>query len=140
MSVIARDFITFVVNILIMNVQVGSKIRRLRESKGFSQEEMAERLQISRSAYSRIENGETNSWVNHIEKLCENLDIKPEDFFINSDNNINTNQDNASAVQTNTHHDTHITINQLSEKVIELYEERIKELKEQIEFWKSKSQ
>ncbi len=122
-----------------MNVQIGSKIRRLRENKGFSQEEMAERLQISRSAYSRIESGETNSWVNHIEKLCENLDIRPEDFFINSDNNINTNQDNASAVQTNTHHDTHITINQLSEKVIELYEERIKELKEQVEFWKAKN-
>lgn len=121
-----------------MNVQVGSKIRRLRENKGFSQEEMAERLQISRSAYSRIESGETNSWVNHIEKLCDNLDIKPEDFFINSDNNINTNQDNASAVQTNTHHDTHITINQLSEKMIELYEERIKELKEQVEFLKNK--
>ncbi|KYH06740.1 helix-turn-helix domain-containing protein [Chryseobacterium cucumeris] len=122
-----------------MNIQIGSKIRRLRENKGFSQEEMAERLQISRSAYSRIESGETNSWVNHIQKLCENLDVKPEDFFINSDNNINTNQDNASAVQTNTHHDTHITINQLSEKVIELYEERIRELKEQLEFWKAKN-
>lgn len=122
-----------------MSVQIGSKIRRLRENKGFSQEEMDERLQISCSAYSRIESDETNSWVNHIEKLCENLDIRPEDFFINSDNNINTNQDNASAVQTNTHHDTHITINQLSEKVIELYEERIKELKEQVEFWKAKN-
>lgn len=61
-------------------------------------------------------------------------------LFINSDNNINTNQDNASAVQTNTHHDTHITINHLSDKLIELYEERIKELKEQIEYWKAKSQ
>ncbi|HAO06400.1 MULTISPECIES: helix-turn-helix domain-containing protein [Chryseobacterium] len=122
-----------------MNIQIGSKIRRLRETKGFSQEEMAERLQISRSAYSRIEMGETNSWVNHIEKLCENLDIKPEDFFINSENNINTNQDNASAVQSNPHHDTHITINQLSEKVIEMYEERIRELKEQVEFWKTKN-
>jgi transcriptional regulator with XRE-family HTH domain len=121
-----------------MNTQIGNKIRRLRENKGFSQEEMAERLQISRSAYSRIESGETNSWVNHIEKLCKELDMKVEDLLITSDNNINTNQDNASAVQTSTHQDTHITINQLSEKVIELYEERIKELKEQVEFWKNK--
>ncbi|MPS74862.1 MAG: XRE family transcriptional regulator [Chryseobacterium sp.] len=115
-----------------MNTQVGSKIRRLRENKGISQEEMAEKLHISRSAYSRIENGETNSWVNHIERLCKELEMKIEDFFIQSDNNINTNQDNASAVQTNTHQDTHITINQLSEKVIELYEERIYELKKQV--------
>lgn len=115
-----------------MNAQIGNKIRRLRENKGFSQEDMAEKLQISRSAYSRIESGETNSWVNHIEKLCRELDMKVEDLLINSDNNINTNQDNASAVQTSTHQDTHITINHLSEKVIELYEERINELKERV--------
>jgi len=110
-----------------MNTQIGNKIRRLREGKGFSQEDMAEKLQISRSAYSRIESGETNSWVNHIEKLCKELDMKAEDLLINSDNNINTNQDNASAVQATTQQDTHITINHLSDKVIELYEERIKE-------------
>ena len=115
-----------------MNTQVGNRIRRLRENKGFSQEEMAEKLQISRSAYSRIENGETNSWVNHIEKLCKELDMKIEDLFINTDNIINTNQDNASAVQTNTQQDTHITINHLSEKVIELYEDRISDLKERV--------
>lgn len=115
-----------------MNAQIGNKIRRLRENKGFSQEDMAEKLQISRSAYSRIESGETNSWVNHIEKLCKELDMKVEDLLINSDNNINNNQDNASAVQANTQQDTHITINHLSEKVIELYEERIDELKERV--------
>lgn len=122
-----------------MNIQIGNKIRRLRENKGFSQEEMAEKLHISRSAYSRIENGETNSWVNHIEKLCENLDVKPEELLLNTENLYQTNND-SSAVQTNTHQDTHITINHLSDKVIELYEERIKELKEQVEYWKSKTQ
>lgn len=123
-----------------MNAQIGNKIRRLRENKGFSQEDMAEKLQISRSAYSRIESGETNSWVNHIEKLCKELDMKVEDLLINSDNNINNNQDNASAVQANTQQDTHITINHLSEKVIELYEERIAELKDQVNYWKNKSE
>ncbi|WP_433627454.1 helix-turn-helix domain-containing protein [Chryseobacterium cucumeris] len=122
-----------------MNIQIGSKIRRLRENKGFSQEEMAERLQISRSAYSRIKNGETNSWVNHIEKLSNELEIKPEELFIGADSLIQNNQDNDSVIQNNTNNDTHITINQLSEKVIELYEERIRELKEQLEFWKAKN-
>lgn len=121
-----------------MNSSIGNKIRRLRENKGFSQEEMAERLSISRSAYGRIENGETNSWVNHIEKLSKELEIKPEELFTSSDNLYQTNTD-SSAVQNNTHNDTHITINHLSEKVIELYEERIAELKEQVEFWKSKA-
>lgn len=122
-----------------MNIQIGSKIRRLRETKGFSQEEMAERLQISHSAYSRIETGETNSWVNHIEKLSKELDIKPEELFIGADSLIQNNQDTDSVIQNNTNNDTHITINQLSEKVIEMYEERIRELKEQVEFWKTKN-
>jgi len=122
-----------------MNTQIGHRIRRLRENKGFSQEEMAERLHISRSAYSRIENGETNSWVNHIEKLSNELDIKPEELIIDSENFNQTNRENSSAVQASTHHDTHITVNQLSEKVIELYEERISELKKEVEFWKNKS-
>ncbi|WP_416358618.1 helix-turn-helix domain-containing protein [Chryseobacterium gambrini] len=111
----------------------------MRETKGFSQEEMAERLQISRSAYSRIETGETNSWVNHIEKLSKELDIKPEELFIGADSLIQNNQDTDSVIQNNTNNDTHITINQLSEKVIEMYEERIRELKEQVEFWKTKN-
>jgi transcriptional regulator with XRE-family HTH domain len=122
-----------------MNIQIGSKIRRLRENKGFSQEEMAEKLKISRSAYSRIESGETNSWVNHIEKLSKELDIKPEELFIGADSLIQNNQDTDSVIQNNTNNDTHITINQLSEKVIEMYEERIRELKEQVEFWKTKN-
>lgn len=123
-----------------MNTQIGNKIRRLREHKGFSQEEMAEKLQISRSAYSRIESGETNSWINHINKLCESLEVKPEELLLNADQLIQNNQDSDSVIQNNTNNDTHITINQLSEKVIELYEERLKDLKEQVEYWKSQAQ
>ncbi|KUJ54665.1 helix-turn-helix domain-containing protein [Chryseobacterium aquaticum] len=123
-----------------MNAQIGNKIRRLRENKGFSQEDMAEKLQISRSAYSRIESGETNSWVNHLNKLCENLDVKPEELLLNSDQLIQNNQDSDSVIQNNANNDTNITINHLSEKVIELYEERIAELKDQVNYWKNKSE
>jgi len=103
----------------------------LREVKGFSQEEMAEKLHISQSAYSRIETGETNSWVHLIEKLCEELEITPDELF-SSDGLVQNNSDNASAVQNHTQHDTHITINHLSDKAVELYEEKIKQLEEEI--------
>jgi transcriptional regulator with XRE-family HTH domain len=89
-------------------------------------------LNISQSAYSRIENGESNNWVNVLDKLCNVLDIKPEDLFA-PDNLVQNNSDNASAVQNHTQHDTHITINHLSDKVIELYEEKIKMLETEIE-------
>jgi len=114
-----------------MNVTIGKRIRTFRENKGFSQEEMAEKLHISQSAYSRIEKGETNNWVPLIEDLCAQLEITPEDLFA-SDGLVQNNNDNASAVQNHTQHDTHIIINQLSDKMVSLYEAKIKLLEDEI--------
>ncbi|HCR75727.1 MAG: helix-turn-helix transcriptional regulator [Chlorobi bacterium] len=122
-----------------MTNTVAEKIKRLRKSKGFSQDDMADKLHISQSAYARIESGESNSWVHHIEKLSEIFEIKPENFLTDEANNLeqeNTDQKGGMAFQ---FVGTINTINSLSEKVIELYEERIKELKEQVEFWKDQA-
>jgi transcriptional regulator with XRE-family HTH domain len=102
----------FVKKSLNMNTKIGTRIRTLRTSKGISQEEMADRLHISQSAYSRIEKGESNNWVSLIEKLCTELQIRPEELFA-SEELVQNNSNNASAVQNRTQHDTHITINQL---------------------------
>lgn len=122
-----------------MNATIGKRIRKYREERGFSQEEVAEKLHISRSTYQRIENGETNSWVNHIENICTSLEInmdellKPEEGFtqINKENSSSDNAyNNMIQNQTNNYNS--------SEKLIEQYEERIKELKEQVEYWKTR--
>jgi transcriptional regulator with XRE-family HTH domain len=114
-----------------MNKIIGKKIHVLRDQKGFSQEQLADKLHISQSAYSRMENGETNSWVDNLKKICQVLDVKPEDL-VATEGLVQNNSDSASAVQNHTQHDTHITINHLSEKVIELYEDKIKLLENQI--------
>ncbi|GAA4162599.1 hypothetical protein GCM10022217_30310 [Chryseobacterium ginsenosidimutans] len=123
-----------------MNATIGKRIRKYREEKGFSQEELAEKLHVSRSTYQRIENGETNSWINHIENICTSLEVnmddllKPEEGYVQVNNNNESTNDNGSGVIQNQ------TINyNASEKLIEQYEERIKELKEQVEFWKNQS-
>ncbi len=41
---------------------LGGKLYALRKSKGLSQIQVAEYLNISKSAYSRMERGITNSW------------------------------------------------------------------------------
>lgn len=123
-----------------MTNNVAEKIKRLRKSKGLSQDDMAERLHISQSAYARIETGESHSWAAHIEKLSEILEIKPEDFLTDETNNLeqeNTDQKGGMAFQ---FVGTINTINNLSEKLIEQYEERIAELKEQVNYWKNKSE
>lgn len=124
-----------------MNATIGKRIRKYREEKGFSQEELAEKLHVSRSTYQRIENGETNSWINHIENICTTLEVnmddilKPEEGYVQVNNNNESTNDNGSGVIQNQ------TINyNSSEKLIEQYEERIRELKEQVEFWKNKSE
>ena len=122
-----------------MTNNVAEKIKRLRKSKGFSQDDMAERLHISQSAYARIETGESHSWATHIEKLSEILEIKPEDFLTDETNNFNSlDQLEGFAFQ---NVGTITTINSfLSEKLVEQYEERIEELKEQVNYWKNKSE
>lgn len=88
-----------------MNTSIGKRIRSYREERGFSQEELAEKLHISRSTYQRIENGETNSWINHIENICSSLNVelddilKPEEGFVQvNNNNEQTNDNHASGM------------------------------------------
>lgn len=60
-----------------MNVTIGKQIKALRKNKGVSQEEVANYLNISQSAYSRIENGNSHSWACYVEKICIYFEIKP---------------------------------------------------------------
>lgn len=107
-----------------MNVFVGNKLKKLRKNKNFSQEEMADYLNISQSAYARMENGESHSWASHINDICRIFEIAPEELVKREDIVINNNQQGGGgSIQ---------IVNQLSEKLIEQYEERIKELKDVI--------
>lgn len=49
----------------------------LRKAKGLSQEEVAERLGVSRQAISKWENGLTSPEMANIAKLCEILEVSP---------------------------------------------------------------
>lgn len=115
-----------------MNTTIGKRIRTYREEKGFSQEELAEKLHISRSTYQRIENGETNSWINHIENICTSLDVKldeilkPEEGYtqINRENTSNENSSNNMIQnQTNNFNSSDKLIESLQDHIVLLKEE-----------------
>lgn len=53
-----------------MKDKVAKRIKNLRQAKGISQEEIADRLNISRSAYERMENGKSHSWATHLVGLA----------------------------------------------------------------------
>ena len=57
-------------------MEVYEKIRFLRESKNWSQEEMAEKLNMSLSGYSKVERGDTKVSIPKLKKIAEVLGIE----------------------------------------------------------------
>ncbi len=58
----------------IMN-NIGSRIRKTRENKGFSQEAMALELDIIQSSYGRLEKDDNRLTVPKLQKIAEILEI-----------------------------------------------------------------
>jgi transcriptional regulator with XRE-family HTH domain len=56
-------------------MEVYEKIRALRESKNWSQEEMAEKLNMSLSGYTKIERGDTKVLHSKIAKNSRILEV-----------------------------------------------------------------
>ena len=59
----------------------GSIIRTLRENRGLKQEEVARQMGISQSAYSKIENAQTEVTVKHCKILSRIFGVNVYDFF-----------------------------------------------------------
>lgn len=136
-----KNYICYIQNSISMNTSIGKRIRSHREKRGFSQEELAEKLNISRSTYQRIENGETNSWINHIENICTSLNVelddilKPEEGYpqINKENTLNENSSN-NLIQnrTNNYNGSDKITESLSDQIASLKEEN-QRLKKEVE-------
>lgn len=106
-----------------MNRIIGNKLKKLRQSKNMSQEQAADFLHISQSAYARIERGESNSWAIHVNAICKVFEIAPVVLFENEIDLVS---------HQNEPSNEKFIISQLSDKIIEQYEARIKELKKVI--------
>lgn len=54
---------------------MNEKIRKVRESKAWSQEQMAEKLNMSLNGYAKIERGETKLYLDKLEQIAQVFDI-----------------------------------------------------------------
>jgi len=59
----------------------GAKIRMIRELRGFSQENMAAKLDMNQASYSRIENNQTKLDTIMLEKIARELGVTPIDIL-----------------------------------------------------------
>jgi ribosome-binding protein aMBF1 (putative translation factor) len=60
-----------------IRARLGSNVRRLREAKGWSQEDYVDRAGIHRTYVSDIERGKRNPAVSVVAKLAKPLEIEP---------------------------------------------------------------
>ena len=55
---------------------IGKQIRTFREKKGFSQDELAEIMEVNRSTISKVETGKFSITIDYLEKFAWYLDFK----------------------------------------------------------------
>ena len=56
-------------------MKIYEKIGFMRQLKGWSQEEMAENLQMSVSGYAKIERGETDVQISRLEQIAKSFNV-----------------------------------------------------------------
>ncbi|MCT8824748.1 helix-turn-helix domain-containing protein [Glaesserella parasuis] len=69
-------------------MNINEKIRRIRESKEWSQEQMAEKLSMSLNGYAKIERGETKLYLDKLEQIAQILDIDVVELIQSGEKNI----------------------------------------------------
>ena len=57
-------------------IKIGNSLRSIREKKGYSQDELAEMMNVNRSTISKIENGKFNLSVDYLSKFSWFLDFE----------------------------------------------------------------
>lgn len=63
------------------NIDVGNKLRILRHEANFSQQEVAEKLGISKSSYCRMESNEKSPDLEELDILCNLYTITINEFY-----------------------------------------------------------
>jgi transcriptional regulator with XRE-family HTH domain len=62
-------------------IKIGDNIRKIRNQRGYSQEEFAEIAGFSRSYYTEIETGKRNTSVLNLIKIIETLKVDPNELI-----------------------------------------------------------
>lgn len=109
-----------------MKGQFGDKIRKVREIKGFSQEFMSEKLNLSQRAYSKIEREEIKLDWQRINEIAAILELDPIDLVTFDDSLIFHNCSQSGKANT--------IYNQFPAELKEQYEKRIGQLESEVAF------
>jgi transcriptional regulator with XRE-family HTH domain len=90
---------------------IGSKIRRIREMMGKTQNEIAKEINMTHQAYSRMERGESSISTNKLEQIAEALGVLVEDIYKFEDGNITISNNNNHGEAKENAFQLHFTVN-----------------------------
>jgi transcriptional regulator with XRE-family HTH domain len=105
---------------------IGHKIRNIRELKNLTQDYMAETLDISQSAYSKLEK-ESNISDEKLQQIADALEVKPEDIMAFDSQKYFNNVGNVEGDNSNSYNES-IVIGLTTEEmelIKKLYEDKI---------------
>lgn len=113
-------------------MDLGVKIKKIRESKNYTQEYMSNQLNISQNTYSKIETGGIKLTVDRLKQISDVLDVTIEDIMNNETQTFNFHNSNIDKF--------YGYIETLHEDNKELQQTTIKLLNEQITYLKSENE
>lgn len=113
-----------------MNETIGKNIRKYRELKGFSQEYMANQLDINQASYAKIENNSTKITVDRLFAISKLLEADITDLMDLKNQTIFNQQDNETANAYGKIEHFHNENKEVYEKLIKAKDEQIAMLKE----------
>lgn len=102
---------------------LGKKIRLLRHQKGWSQEDVAKRLDISIPAFSKIETGITDVNLSRLEQISTLFELSVVQLLTFNDTEQQEKYTSELEVLTKKVQEREAEVIELQKKVIELYEE-----------------
>jgi len=113
-------------------MKIGRRIRKIREIKGLSQENIAFELGMSITGYGKIERDEVNLSLDKLQKISSVLGVALE-TIIGFDENVAFNVFNSNIEQQIGHYDMPLELKGLYEENISLLKEKINFLEKEIE-------
>lgn len=118
---------------------VGQRLQLLRMEKNLTQEQMGEQLNLSTSAYCKIEYGETDLTLTRLNKIANILNMSAAELFSKIDGNIYfTNSESINVGISQDYSNIHTDSSDLRElikansKLIEMLEKRIEMLEKHL--------
>ena len=112
-------------------------IKRIREQKGYSQELMATKLNISQASYARLESEETKLSIDRLQKIADILETDILTFLDTSKLTIQTQTNNQGAYGNGYVENLYIENKETFKKLIQTLEIENQHLKTEIEFLRS---